>query len=104
MKSSCLMLIAMLLTTAVAVGQDNSRGASKAGPDTPEQATKKVLAAYDAAALGVLAKIKIPDPWMVADLLCAQDKFDAAQAFVRGHEKWKHPYYWAAWQLWVLPD
>ncbi|MFO0931409.1 MAG: CHAT domain-containing protein [Planctomycetota bacterium] len=27
-----------------------------------------------------------------------------AQAFVRGHEKWKHPYYWAAWVLWGLPD
>ena len=27
-----------------------------------------------------------------------------AQEFVRGHEKWKHPYYWAAWQLWGLPD
>ncbi|MDH3590833.1 MAG: CHAT domain-containing protein, partial [Planctomycetota bacterium] len=26
-----------------------------------------------------------------------------AQAFVRGHDKWKHPYYWAAWQLWGLP-
>ena len=23
--------------------------------------------------------------------------------FVRGHEKWKHPYYWAAWVLWGLP-
>ena len=27
-----------------------------------------------------------------------------AQEFVRGHEKWKHPYYWAAWQLWGLGD
>ncbi len=27
-----------------------------------------------------------------------------AQAFVRGHEKWKHPYYWAAWVLWGLPE
>ena len=29
-----------------------------------------------------------------------------AQAFVRDHEngKWKHPYYWAAWVLWGLPD
>jgi len=26
-----------------------------------------------------------------------------AQTFVRGHEKWKHPYYWAAWALWGLP-
>jgi len=27
-----------------------------------------------------------------------------AQEFVRGHDKWKHPYYWAAWQLWGLPE
>jgi CHAT domain-containing protein len=26
-----------------------------------------------------------------------------AQEFVRSHEKWKHPYYWAAWVLWGLP-
>ena len=28
----------------------------------------------------------------------------AAQAHVRAQEKWKHPYYWAAWVLWGLPD
>ena len=27
-----------------------------------------------------------------------------AQAYVRSQEKWKHPYYWAAWVLWGLPD
>jgi CHAT domain-containing protein len=27
-----------------------------------------------------------------------------AQEFVRSHEKWKHPFYWAAWVLWGLPD
>lgn len=27
-----------------------------------------------------------------------------AQTFVRSQEKWKHPYYWAAWVLWGLPD
>ena len=27
-----------------------------------------------------------------------------AQEHVRSHEKWKHPYYWAAWQLWGLGD
>ena len=27
-----------------------------------------------------------------------------AQAFVRSHDKWKHPYYWAAWVLWGLPQ
>ncbi len=27
-----------------------------------------------------------------------------AQRFVRSHQKWKHPYYWAAWVLWGLPQ
>jgi CHAT domain-containing protein len=27
-----------------------------------------------------------------------------AQTFVRSQEKWKHPLYWAAWQLWGLPE
>jgi CHAT domain-containing protein len=27
-----------------------------------------------------------------------------AQAYVRAQEKWKHPFYWAAWALWGLPD
>ncbi len=27
-----------------------------------------------------------------------------AQEYIRSHEKWKHPYYWAAWVLWGLPD
>jgi tetratricopeptide (TPR) repeat protein len=27
-----------------------------------------------------------------------------SQAFVASHDKWEHPYYWAAWQLWGLAD
>jgi len=27
-----------------------------------------------------------------------------AQEFVRGHEQWAHPFYWAGWQLWGRPD
>jgi hypothetical protein len=27
-----------------------------------------------------------------------------AQEFVRSQKKWSHPYYWAAWVLWGLPD
>ena len=27
-----------------------------------------------------------------------------AQEFVRGHQKWEHPRYWAAWALWGLPN
>ena len=27
-----------------------------------------------------------------------------AQAHVRSHEEWKHPYFWAAWQLWGLGE
>lgn len=29
---------------------------------------------------------------------------EQAQEFIRNHEKWKHPYYWAAWVLWGLPN
>ena len=28
----------------------------------------------------------------------------AAQAHVRSHAKWSHPYFWAAWVLWGLPE
>lgn len=27
---------------------------------------------------------------------------EAAREFVRGHERWSHPYYWAGWVLWGL--
>ena len=27
-----------------------------------------------------------------------------AQEYIRSHEKWRHPYYWAAWVLWGAPD
>ena len=27
-----------------------------------------------------------------------------AQEHVRSHDTWKHPYFWAAWQLWGLGD
>ena len=27
-----------------------------------------------------------------------------AQEYVRGQERWAHPFYWAAWTLWGLPD
>ena len=27
-----------------------------------------------------------------------------AQEYVRTQERWKHPYYWAAWVLWGLPS
>ena len=35
--------------------------------------------------------------------LPAAEALRNAQAFVRGHEMWAHPYYWAAWVLWGLP-
>ena len=28
----------------------------------------------------------------------------AAQKHIREQEKWGHPYFWAAWVLWGLPD
>jgi len=35
--------------------------------------------------------------------LGAAEALRHAQDFIRGHDKWKHPYYWAAWVLWGLP-
>ncbi len=35
--------------------------------------------------------------------LGAAEALRKAQAYVRSQEKWKHPYYWAAWVLWGLP-
>ena len=36
--------------------------------------------------------------------LGAAEALKTAQAHVRAQEKWKHPYYWAAWVLWGLPE
>lgn len=36
--------------------------------------------------------------------LSAAGALRAAQAHVRAQERWKHPYYWAAWTLWGLGD
>jgi len=39
--------------------------------------------------------------------LGAAEALKQAQAFVRNHAdhpEWKHPYYWAAWVLWGVPD
>jgi len=68
----------LLILAAVAVAQEK--------PLTPEQAAKNVLAAIkaeDAAALKSLAEKDNPDPWLVADLLCAEGKHDAALAFAK---------------------
>jgi CHAT domain-containing protein len=54
--------------------------------DTTEQAADKVSAAVAAkadAALKSLAAKDDPDPWLVADELCARLQFDAADAFAR---------------------
>ena len=43
------------------------------------------------------------DPGKANGRFGAASALKQAQAYVRGHEKWKHPYYWAAWVLWGLP-
>jgi len=65
----------VLIVAAVAVAQDKAL--------TPEQAAKAVIEAKDAAVLKSLAEKYDPDPWLVADLLCAQGKYDAALAFAK---------------------
>jgi CHAT domain-containing protein/Tfp pilus assembly protein PilF len=36
--------------------------------------------------------------------LPASEALRRAQEFVRSQERWKHPFFWAAWVLWGLPD
>jgi CHAT domain-containing protein len=36
--------------------------------------------------------------------LATAEALRRAQAHVRSQERWRHPYYWAAWTLWGLPD
>ena len=36
--------------------------------------------------------------------LSAAQALLVAQRHVRSHEEWKHPFYWAAWVLWGVPD
>jgi len=69
---------ALVVLAAVAAAQDKRL--------KPEQTANKVLAAFEAknvAALKALAEKDNPDPWLVADLLCAQGKHDAAMAFAK---------------------
>jgi CHAT domain-containing protein len=47
--------------------------------------------------------VKLYELWKPGKMATAT-ALKKAQEFVRGHEKWKHPYYWAAWQLWGSPD
>jgi hypothetical protein len=34
----------------------------------------------------------------------AAEALRRAQAYIRGQERWRHPYYWAGWQLWGRAD
>ncbi len=80
--------VALLVAVAVRVGsaQEPAAPPAPAAPDTSQQAADKVLAAVAAkedAALNALAAKDNPDPWLVADELCARGEFDAANAFAK---------------------
>ncbi len=50
--------------------------------------------------------VKFYELWKPGNMATAT-ALKKAQEFVRDHPdhpKWKHPYYWVAWQLWGLPD
>ncbi len=38
------------------------------------------------------------------DGIAAAEALKQAQSHVRSHEEWRHPFYWAAWVLWGLPE
>jgi len=72
-----------LAVTCLALGSSGQEPPTPA-PDTPERAADGVLAAWkakDAEALRALASRDNPDPWLVADELCARGEHDAAAAF-----------------------
>jgi CHAT domain-containing protein len=51
--------------------------------------------------------VKFYDLWNPKDGtpgLSAAGALRQAQAFIRAQERWRHPYYWAAWVLWGLPQ
>jgi CHAT domain-containing protein len=80
--------------------------ATFAAAETPtvDQAAADALAALAAdepAALRTLAERNDPDPWLVVAALCAQEKFDAAEAFARAAPRSdiaKLPVQVAAWK------
>jgi len=43
------------------------------------------------------------DLWNGKVSLPACTALKLAQDFVRSHAAWRHPYYWAGWQLWASP-
>ena len=58
----------------------------------------------DAATKALMVKFyELWDP-EEGESLAAATALKRAQEYVRSHEKWRHPYYWAAWVLWGLPD
>jgi hypothetical protein len=60
------------------------QGESK--PSSPAQVAESVLAAIrakDDPELKTLAERDAPDPWLVADELCARGEYDAAGAFAK---------------------
>ena len=77
---------AWLLVLAIAVAPAFAQEEGGAELDTPEEAAAKAVAAFtakDASALKELAGKYDPDPWRVADELCARGEHDAAAAFAR---------------------
>ncbi|MHC4137951.1 MAG: CHAT domain-containing protein [Planctomycetota bacterium] len=47
--------------------------------------------------------VKFYELWKPGQMATAT-ALQKAQEYVASHEKWKHPYFWAAWQLWGRPD
>ena len=56
----------------------------------------------DDAATGALM-VKFYEAWKTGKVDTAT-ALARAQEHVRSQEKWRHPSYWAAWQLWGLGD
>ena len=80
-----LVVMAAILVTST-VSWSGERSEKNETPSSAEQVAALVLEAVvggDRPAVAELARRDDPDPWIVADELCCQGKFDAAEAFSR---------------------
>ena len=74
-------------------------------PDPPYQfGYEPVVPTRDATRALMLRFYALWDPGDGEPGIPAAEALRRAQAYVRGQKRWRHPYYWAGWQLWGRAD
>jgi hypothetical protein len=72
-----------------------------------EDAVDRALAAFAKNEATRALMVKFYELWNPKDRskqISAAAALHQAQTFVASHKAWKDPRYWAAWQLWGLPE